>query len=154
MYGRFRSKNELLMEAVVSAALRSTTALASDRDVGDFIADVASHHHGPLSDLEAVQLEAYVTARREPEVAAAIAEGREQRRDAIQPLVEQARSSGLVNDRSDIESILYFFDTMNLGLLVQRAAGVAPPDLERWEEFVRGVLARLADDQPSAASAG
>lgn len=146
MYGRFRSKNELMMEAVVSAALRATTALASDQDVGEFIAEFASRRHGPLSDLEAVQLEAYVTARREPEVAAAIAAGRQQRRDAIAPLVEQASAGGLVDEDSDIESILYFFDTMNLGLLLQRAAGIGPPDSERWEEFVRKVLARLAGD--------
>lgn len=152
MYGRFDSKNDLLMEAVVAAALRSSTALAVDQTVGEFIADFASHRHGPLADHEAIQLEAYVTARREPEVAAAIAEGREHRRRALQPLVDQAIADGLVTDQSDIESILYFFDTMNLGLLIQRAAGVAPPNAERWELFVQGILAGLADDR-SAGSA-
>lgn len=147
MYGRFRSKNELLREAVVAAARQSVTSVPAGQSVADFIADFASNRHGPLTDHEAVQLEAYITARREPDVAAAIAEGRERRRLIGQPLIQQAIDDGLITEDSDIESILYFFDTMSLGLLLQRAAGIAPPHADRWEAFVRQLLAGITREE-------
>lgn len=145
MYGRFESKRELLTEAVVTRAMRTVHAEGADQaQIADLIAQFAVRHQGPLSDEEALQLEAYVTARREPEVAAAVRKARRQRRDLIDPLVKQALSDGTVAKGGDIESILYFLDTVNLGMLLQRAAGVHPPDEERWSEFVRTVLRTLA----------
>lgn len=145
MYGRFESKRELLTEAVVTrAAGLAASAGAEHLRVADLITQFAVQHQGPVSDHEAVQIEAYVLARREGEVAAAVNEARHRRRDAIEPLVQQAVADGTIRQDSDIESILYFLDTMNLGMLLQRSAGVAPPDPDDWSEFVRTVLRTLA----------
>jgi len=144
LYGRFASKNELLTEAVIEFAIHVAAAVAADRSVNHVIEQFVTHPGGPLTDEEAMHLEAYVTARREPDVADALAEGRRRRGEALDLMVEQAIASGLVDATSDTESTLYFLDTMSLGLLLQRAAGVAPPDLERWQQLVRKLLATAA----------
>ena len=88
--------------------------------VADVLTRLASANHEPLSDAEAVRLEAYVTARREPEVAAAIAEAHAQWRAEVQPLVDAALADGTIAADVDPEAVLYFVRTMHLGLLVQR----------------------------------
>ena len=57
---------------MTSSTMRSASGFPSDRRVTDLIADFAAHRFGPLTDGEAIQLEAYITARREPEVAQAL----------------------------------------------------------------------------------
>jgi len=145
VYGRFKSKNDLLTEAVVSRSIRQARSQppVEDRRVADLIVRTTSENKGPLTDLEAMQLEAYVAARREPEVAAALAEIRRRRRARVQPLVEAALVDGTVAPDGDPESILYLVETVRLGLLLQRAAGMAPPDAEAWMRLIRQLVEDL-----------
>jgi len=145
VYGRFKSKNDLLTEAVVSRSIRQARSQppVEDRRVADLIVRTTSENKGPLTDLEAMQLEAYVAARREPEVAAALAEIRRRRRARVQPLVEAALADGTVAPDGDPESILYLVETVRLGLLLQRAAGMAPPDAEAWMRLIRQLVEDL-----------
>src|SRR4051795_4969171 len=67
-YGRFRSKDHLLREAVIARTGRVAhlgTGQPGAR-VADFIQRFARLSTDPLGDDEAVRLEAFVTARREP----------------------------------------------------------------------------------------
>jgi AcrR family transcriptional regulator len=148
LYGRFNSKNDLLVEVVARAVRRGTAAANDDRQVADVVADMVAQRHGALTDAEAMRLEAYVAARREPEVAKAIREARRRRRVAAEPVIQRALADGSVAPGSDIESILYFLETLNLGLLLQRAAGAAPPDPEEWGQLVRSIIAGLASRDP------
>ncbi|HYZ99728.1 MAG TPA: TetR family transcriptional regulator C-terminal domain-containing protein, partial [Acidimicrobiales bacterium] len=130
------------------AVRRGTAAANDDRQVADVVADMVAQRHGALTDAEAMRLEAYVAARREPEVAKAIREARRRRRVAAEPVIQRALADGSVAPGSDIESILYFLETLNLGLLLQRAAGAAPPDPEEWGQLVRSIIAGLASRDP------
>lgn len=146
VYGRFKSKNDLLTEAVISRSIRRSGARrVDDPRVADLIVRTTSENRGPLSDVEAMQLEAYVTARREPEVAEALAETRRRSRAAVQPLVDAALADGTVSRDGDPESVLYLVETMRLGLLLQRAAGAEPPDPEAWRDLVRRLVRSLSE---------
>jgi AcrR family transcriptional regulator len=147
VYGRFQSKNHLLTEAVVSRSIRQARSRppVEDRRVADLIVRITSEGRGPLTDLEAMQLEAYVAARREPEVADALAEARRRRRAHVQPLVEAALADGTVAPGGDPDSILYLVETLRLGLLLQRAAGLPPPDPEAWTQLIRGLVQDLGE---------
>lgn len=146
VYGRFKSKNELLREAVVRRSDRvSRIDLDGIGQVADVIKFAAGLHTQPLSDNEAVRLEAFVTARREEDVAAALADAQAHWRDAIQPLVDAALKDGTVADGVDPESVVYFIRTMHMGLLLQRAAGITPPDRAGWEDLVNRIVASFGD---------
>jgi AcrR family transcriptional regulator len=142
VYGRFRSKHDLLREAVVSRSTRVARfgGEAAER-VADLVARGAGLERGPLTDAEAVRVEAYVTARREPEVAAALAEADAAWRAAVQPLVDAALRDGTVADGVDPEAVLFFVRTLHLGLLLQRGSGLPTPDSTSWNELVARIVA-------------
>jgi AcrR family transcriptional regulator len=144
VYGRFASKDELLMEAVLSQVERHAVG---QRFLGKSVADIvmeASRTDSGLDDAEATQLEAFVAARREPKVAQAIAAAREHWRATIgEPLVQQAIAEGAASAEADYDTIIYFLESLNLGLLVQRGAGQLPPDPEAWIRFLGRVMRAL-----------
>src|SRR6478609_9641552 len=102
VYGRFDSKDELLMEAVLSRVGKTAWSRRfDDRSVAEAIVQ-ASRSEGPLDDTEAMRLEAYVAARREPKLAAAIAEGRKRWRASIEPVVQKAVEDGTAEANADL----------------------------------------------------
>lgn len=145
VYGRFDSKNELLTEAVVSRSIdRAQERRPEDERVADFIVRSATEFAGPLSDTEAMQLEAFVAARREPEVATALAEARRRRRGAVRPLMEAAIADGTAAPNLDADSVLYLMETIALGLLLQRGAGMSPPDPDGWRRLIEVLVGSMA----------
>ena len=154
VYGRFDSKDELLMEAVLRRVDESAVGLRFEgKTVGEIVMDT-SRSEGALDDVEATQLEAFVAARREPKVAAAIAEARARWRATIgEALIQQAIAEGAAPD-ADFESIIYFLEALNLGLLVQRGAGQLPPDAEAWTRHLARVIRSMGQmsSQPEAPS--
>jgi AcrR family transcriptional regulator len=141
VYARFASKDELLMEAVLSRVEKNAVGQRFlGKTVGEIVME-ASRTDGALDDAEATQLEAFVAARREPKVAKAIAEARERWRETIgEPLIEQAIAEDAASADADFDSIIYFLESLNLGLLVQRGAGQLPPDPEAWTRFLARVM--------------
>lgn len=147
VYGRFRSKDELLREAVVAQRSRFAGHMPDGMRVAELIERLAGLSEAPLTDTEAVRLEAFVTARREPDVADAVLESQADWRRAIQPLVDQALADGTVADGVDPEAVLYFVRSMHLGLLLQRAAGVPSPDPSGWDALITRIVASFGDTE-------
>jgi hypothetical protein len=101
-----------------------------------------------------VRLEAYVTARRDPQVAAALADARRHRRKAVQPLVDAAQVDGTVAAGVDPEAVLFLVQTLYLGMLVQRAAGVTAPDPAGWDDLVQMMVASFGGTRDDGESKG
>ena len=147
-YGRFRSRSDLLRAAIIERADRvARVGDPGSARVADLIARSGRITNGPLNDDEAVRLEAYVAARREPEVARALVEASVAWRQAVQPLVDMAVADGTVAGDVDPEAVLFFLRTVGLGLLLQRAAGIPGPDPGAWEALVTRVVASFGDQQ-------
>jgi AcrR family transcriptional regulator len=145
IYGRFNSKKALLIEAIVSRHIRSASEQARiDGKVADSLIRTTTMTRGPLSNAEAIRLEAYVTARREPEVAEAIAVARRRWQAEIQPVVKAALADGTVPPDADVDSVLYFLETFHLGLLLQRAVGRSPKNARAWATFMSGIVRSMA----------
>ena len=109
----------------------------------------ASRGAGPLDDVEAMQLEAFI-AGPQPNIASAIAENRKRFRTTIvEPLVRRAIAEGSASSDADFDSIVYFIETLQLGLLVQRGAGQPVPDNEAWQRFLGHVLNTMARPKSS-----
>lgn len=168
VYGRFTSKNDLLREAVITRStpqLHAGAGAGADK-VADLVARGATQLAPGLTDAEALLLETYVTARREPEVAAALGDADQRWRDAVAPLVEAALLDGTVDEGVDPQSVLFLVRVLRLGILLHRGSGLPTPDGDAWEALVRRVVAsfgrpdeivddRTTDlDQPDHRSAG
>lgn len=141
VYGRFRSKNELLREAVITRSVPQVPlSPAGIRRVADLITRAAAIQRPALSDGEALLLEAYVTSRRQPEVAAALAEAEDRWRDAVSLLVEAAIGDGTVAEDVDPDAVLFLVRLLRLGLLLHRGSGLARPDQAGWEALLERVV--------------
>jgi AcrR family transcriptional regulator len=143
VYGRFRSKNELLREAVVRGSRRGGVMASGARSLADIIRFGGRLIDRPLRDREAMRLEAYVTARREPEVADALADAYARWREGVEPLVAAAKADGTLGD-VDPEAVLFLFRTLYLGGLLHRGSGLAGPDPAAWDALIERVVASLA----------
>ncbi|HET8618134.1 MAG TPA: helix-turn-helix domain-containing protein [Acidimicrobiales bacterium] len=142
VYGRFESKSDLLREAIITR----TTSAARVGDgglerVADLIAAIATHTDAPLADAEALRLEAYVTARREPEVARALAEAHALFRLRTAPLTAAAQADGTIDDDIDPEAVLFLVRILHLGLLLHRGSGLPGPDEKSWHVLVDRLVA-------------
>ncbi len=142
VYGRFKSKNELLREAVVQASARAGMLLSGAPNLGELLRWGARQVDRPLRSFEALRLEAYVTARREAEVAEAIRAAYERWREGVQPLVADAEADGTISDL-DPEAVLFLYRTLYLGLLLHRASGLDGPDAEAWQAVVDRIVMSL-----------
>jgi len=145
VYGRFSSKNELLLAAVLAAVEQNPiTSRLSEQPVAELLAET-SRADQPLDDAEAVQLEAFIAARREPALAAAITDARRRWRTTIAaPLIERASQDGSASPDADFDSLVYLVQTLQLGLLVQRGAGQHAPDSDAWQRLVERLLRSMA----------
>ena len=142
VYGRFNSKSDLLREAVVRRAAQAARLDTADVGrVADLAAQFLVNATEPLTDAEAVRLEAFVAARREPDVAASLAEAARVSRAALEPLVEEAKRDGTLADDVDPEAAIFLVRILNLGLVLHRGAGLPAPDPRAWHDLVARVLA-------------
>jgi AcrR family transcriptional regulator len=148
VYGRFGSKNALLQEAVVARAASVVNLEVSG--VETVVQTLLGF--GPLTDDEAVRLEALVAARREPEVADAILRADRVRTEKFRPFYEAAIRDGLIDPSLDPVTVLFLVRTLYLGLLLQRAAQSVPPDPEAWEAIVRRITGAVAPGPPATTS--
>ena len=146
VYGRFRSKNDLLREAIVTRS-SSAARLGSDGidRVADLIAAGVTHTDRPLTDAEALRLEAYVTARREPEVAQALADSDTAFRERMAPLAAEAQRDGTVSDDIDPDAVLFLVRILHLGLLLHRGSGLPGPDEAAWQVLVERIVASFGE---------
>jgi AcrR family transcriptional regulator len=150
VYGRFSSKNELLREAVCS---RSASRIRGDAERLARVADVlvrGALRAEPLNDSEAMQLEAYVAARREPEVAQALLDAAEIYRSRAEPLLGVAYDDGTVARDIDPDAFVYFIQTVSLGLMLQRAAGIPAPTGGGWGQLINRIVEGFGQPPPES----
>ena len=150
VYGRFASKDDLLMEAILRQVEENSIVRRFEgKTVAQALVEL-SRAEGSLDDVEAMQLEAFIAARREPNIASAIAENRRRwRTSIIEPLIQRAIAEGAASPDADWDSIVFFLETLQLGLLVQRGAGQPVPDNEAWQRFLGRLLATMARSSSS-----
>jgi AcrR family transcriptional regulator len=153
VYGRFRGKGELLHEAVVTRAVPREPIEAVGK-VADLVEATARSVEGDLSRRDALLLETYVAARREPEVADAISDANERWISATAPLVEAAMVDGTIDDGVDPEAVLFFVRVLRLGLLIQRGAGLPSPDPASWDALMHRIVASFGRPEETVASFG
>ena len=157
LYGRFGSKDDLLREAVVRRSARGGVMAGGARSLKGLFTGNARLVNLPLADAEAMRLEAYVTARREPAVADALADAHGEWRANVQPLIDAATTDGSLAPEFDPESVLFLLRTLYLGSLLHRGSGLPSPDEGSWVALVDHVIASLrrpGEPQHSAAGQG
>ncbi|HET9733135.1 MAG TPA: helix-turn-helix domain-containing protein [Acidimicrobiales bacterium] len=142
VYGRFASKEDLLREAIITRSVPQVRLSAEGvNKVAELVERGAANVAPGLTNAEALLLETFVAARREPEVAEALAEADRRWKDAMQGLVEAATADGTVAPDVDPAAVLFLVRIVRLGLLLHRGSGLPSPDPESWAALVGRVVA-------------
>ena len=144
IYGRFRGKADLLLAAISAqshdefdelfAEYRSNAAEGRATDV---LATVGSHLvTDEFDNGQALLLEAFVAARREPELAEMLRQVvGEQVRD-LTLLIDAAKRSGGLDQALDSFSVVRFCHALALGFLLFGALELERPDPAPWEQLI------------------
>lgn len=150
IYGRFRGKAELLLAAIEARSHNELELLFAEHRfegrAADVLTTVGSHLvTDPFGEGQALLLEAFVAARRDPEVATLMRGLIEQRAATFAVLVEDAKAAGQVEEDLDTEAIVRFCHAVGFGFLLFGAIDLEQPAAQPWEQLIGRLVAALAE---------
>ena len=157
IYGRFRGKADLLLAAIESQSHDEFEELFAEYQIKgkplDILHTVGAHLVTDEFDSgQALLLEAFVAARREPELATMLREVITEEGTELTQLIEDAKHSGALDPELDSFSVVRFCHAVALGFLLFGALGLDRPDAVPWEALIARLIAAVRD--PAAAAAG
>jgi len=152
IYGRFRGKAQLLAAAIEAQSDDEFDQLFAEHHfegaAADILTTVGSHLVTEQFDNgQALLLEAFVAARRDPEVATLLRSAIEERRRQLTDLVEEAKATGDIDPELDTLSIVRFCHAVGLGFLMFGAVDLARPGVEPWEELITRLVRAVGEQQ-------
>jgi hypothetical protein len=100
---------------------------------------------------QALLLEAFVAARREPEVAVMLRRVIEHRTENLVALITEAQRTGGIDPELDTLSIVRFCHAVALGFLLFGAIDLARPQPRPWEELIHRLVEAVAEPSPDPA---
>jgi AcrR family transcriptional regulator len=150
IYGRFRGKADLLLAAIAAQSHDEFAELFADGSfegqVTDILATLGSHLVTDEFDSgQALLLEAFVAARREPELAAMLRDLMDERARELGQLVEEAKRSGGIDPELDSFSVVRFCHAVGLGFLLIGVLGLERPSPEPWDKLIHRLIEAVAD---------
>jgi TetR/AcrR family transcriptional regulator, repressor for uid operon len=148
IYSRFSGKAELLAATIAACVPDEFAELFADGAPPDRARTILHTVGGHLvsrrpSASSGVLLEAFVAARRDPEVASVLRHHFEYRRQRLAALIDAGKANNLIRSDLDTESIVHFAHAVALGFLSFEAMGATHPAPEPWEALIAEVIAAL-----------
>ena len=145
IYSQFADKAGLLLEAIDAVSTHEVRAVLQGtrprRDrATDILATVGSHLVESVDDSgQSLLLEAFVAARRDPDLAAMLRQRIGDQDRWLAKLVDEAKADGTVDPVLDTDAIVTLCHSIALGFLLFRSIGRELPSPIAW----RGVIDRL-----------
>jgi AcrR family transcriptional regulator len=157
IYGRFRGKAELLLAAIEAQSTDEFEQLFAEHQfegkATDIITTVGSHLVTEEFDNgQALLLEAFVAARREPDVAVMLRRVIEQRAENLMELIADGKRTGGIDPALDTLSIVRFCHAVGLGFLLFGAVDLGRPQAGPWEILIERLVGAVADPSRDPAS--
>lgn len=149
IYSRFSGKAELLAEAIRTCTSDEFDRLFSQHRfqgrATDLLATVGAHlvTREPTPG-QAILLEAFVAARRDPEVAEVLRQHLTSRAERLADMVEDSKANGLVDPAVSTDAVVHFAHAVGLGFLLFEAVSAPHPSPDAWEDLVRRVVSAAA----------
>ncbi len=151
IYGRYSGKAELLREAIESRSTDELDELFNQHrfegHVSDVIKVAGSHlveRDPDLDDGGALLLEAFVAARRDPEIRVAVKALVEDRAARLAEIIEAAKLDGSVDPEIDTDAAVRFCHAVGLGFLLYDALQIDLPLPQPWEQLITRLVQSLA----------
>ncbi len=154
IYGRFSGKAELLLAAIDARSSSELDDLFNEHrfegKVTDILTTVGSHLvTDEIDENSALLLEAFVAARRDPEVRRLMQSALDLRGDRLADLVAEAQTTGAIDPALDAEAVVRFCHAVGFGFLLFRAVDLDLPDAGPWEDLIARLVNALDVEQTS-----
>ncbi len=148
IYSRFSGKAELLAATVASCVPDEFDQLFADHAFEgrpqDLLRLVGSHLVSrDVSPMQGVLLEAFVAARRDPEVREVLWSQFAERRNRLGILLDLGKEAGRIDQSLDTDAVVHFAHAVGLGFLLYEAVGATHPEAGAWDDVVARVVAAL-----------
>jgi len=154
IYGRFRGKAELLQAAIEAQSDDEFEQLFAEHHfegkATDILTTVGSHLVTEEFDNgQALLLEAFVAARREPEVASMLRRVVEERAEHLIELINDGKRTGGIDPSLDTLSMVRFCHAVGLGFLLFGAIDLGRPTAAPWEALISRLVGAVAEPDPA-----
>ncbi len=141
IYNRFSGKAELLVSALDAHTTDELDALFADHRFQGRMEDIIRIAGSHLvvrneSSFPALLVEAFVAARRHPELAALLRELMAERQMRLAEIIESAKSTGGIDPAIDTDSLVAFCHAVGFGFLMFDALEMQIPDAGPWEALI------------------
>jgi AcrR family transcriptional regulator len=152
IYGRFSGKAALLREAIACCTDDELDELFNqhrfDGHASDIVRIAGSHLvDRPDEDAHignALLLEAFVAARRDPEILDAVRAVMQDRASKLAEVFETAKADGSLDPALDTDSLVTFCHAVGLGFLIFDAIQTELPQAQPWEHLITRLVAAVA----------
>lgn len=160
IYARYPGKAELLVEAIDPHAGDELEQLFADHRFQGRMEDILLAagsglvNSGDDEGTTALLLEAFVAARRNPEVARVLRNRVLERRARLIEIVEAAKADGGIDPTIDTDSLVLFCHALGFGFLCVDALDLDVPDQAPWSALLVRLVSALGEptNEPSTAS--
>jgi AcrR family transcriptional regulator len=152
IYGRFSGKSALLLEAIEQCSDDELDELFNQHRFEGHASDIVRIAGAHLVDRpdedshvgNALLLEAFVAARRDPEILAAVRSVMEARVGRLLEVFETAKADGSLDPALDTNALVTFCHAVGLGFLIFDAIGTELPSPAPWEQLITRLVAAVA----------
>lgn len=156
IYGRYAGKADLLVAALEAHTSDEFDSLFADHSFQGRMEDIISVAGGHLVDDDesptgsALLAEAFMAARRHPEVAALMRTHVDDRRARLATIIDLAKDGGGIDPSLDTEALVTFCHAVGFGFLLHGAIDSPMPDTTAWQHLIGHLVGALARSGPGA----
>lgn len=154
IYSRYAGKADLLAAALDARTLDEFDELFADHRFEGRMEDILTVAGSQLvkrdpDPTQALLLEAFVAARRDPQVADLLRRRIQDRRASLANIIEAAKASGGIDDELDTDALVTFCHSVGFGFLLFESLDLALPVPGAWEQLIARLVAATGG-RPSA----
>jgi AcrR family transcriptional regulator len=155
IYANFSGKAELLLEAIGSRSADELDDLLRSRrrslTAAELLADMGSHlldDPEPGDAQAGLLVEAFVAARRDPDLSHLVLGLIDERARGIRSLVDVAKAEGSIGPGVTADAVGRFALVLALGSLLYTSIGIDRPDEDEWSSLIHRIV-RSFQEEPS-----
>ncbi len=146
IYSRFAGKADLLAAALDASTPDEFDELFADHRFEGRMEDILTVAGSQLvkrdpDPTQALLLEAFVAARRDPQVAELLRRRIQDRRASLTSIIEAAKASGGIDDELDTDALVTFCHAVGFGFLLFEALDLSLPAPGAWEQLIARLVA-------------
>ncbi len=146
IYSRFTGKADLLAAALDASTPDEFDELFADHRFQGRMEDILTVAGSQLvkrdpDPTQALLLEAFVAARRDPQVAELLRRRLQDRRASLTNVIESAKASGGIDHELDTDALVTFCHAVGFGFLLFEALDLALPAPGAWEQLIARLVA-------------